>query len=285
MLDDMTRLALRALEASSPGGFYLMVEGASIDKRAHDADSERTVWDVIEFDNAVAVALEFARKTNSDADPLNDTLVIVTADHECGGLALVGVGNERYAPTRISAAVRDYAAVFRFKPEQVLDFFPSYEPDAAGFPVHPDPSRKLLLGWAASPDRFENWLSNRYQRPQAFAAEVRAVEGGEVVRRTVAVVNRSRDGVEDDSDNRSVEGNAIPGFLVPGVIENGEHSCTPEAGCPGDTSSEPHTISGHTASDVPLSAEGPGALQFTGTYDNTDVMRKILRAMTGAFSE
>jgi alkaline phosphatase len=285
MLDDMTRLALRALEASSPGGFYLMVEGASIDKRSHDADSERTVWDVIEFDNAVAVALEFARKTNSDADPLNDTLVIVTADHECGGLALVGVGNERYAPTRISAAVRDYAAVFRFKPEQVLDFFPSYEPDAAGFPVHPDPSRKLLLGWAASPDRFENWLSNRYQRPQAFAAEVRAVEGGEVVRRTVAVVNRSRDGVEDDSDNRSVEGKAIPGFLVPGVIENGEHSCTPEAGCPGDTSSEPHTISGHTASDVPLSAEGPGALQFTGTYDNTDVMRKILRAMTGAFSE
>ena len=45
------------------------------------------------------------------------------------------------------------------------------------------------------------------------------------------------------------------------------------------------TISGHTASDVPLSAEGPGALQFTGTYDNTDVMRKILRAMKGAFSE
>ena len=62
MLDDMTRLALRVLTASSPWGFYLMVEGASIDKRAHDADSERTVWDVIEFDNAVAVALEFARR-------------------------------------------------------------------------------------------------------------------------------------------------------------------------------------------------------------------------------
>jgi hypothetical protein len=88
------------------------------------------------------------------------------------------------------------------QPEQVLDFFPNYEPDAAGFPVHP--TRAVSCpGWAASSDRFENWLSNRYQRPQAFAAEVRAVEGGEVVRRTVAVANRSRDGVEDDSDNPS----------------------------------------------------------------------------------
>jgi alkaline phosphatase len=282
MLDEMTRLALRALEASSPAGFYLMVEGASIDKRAHDLDAERMLWDTVEFDNAVAVALAFARRTNSDADPDNDTLVVVGADHECGGLAIVGVGNERYAPGRTGVAVRDYAAVFRFKPEQVLDLVPNYEPGPDGFPLHPDPSRKLLLGWAAGTDRYENWLSNRLQRPAAFPAEVLAVEDGAVVRRTVAIANKSRDGVEDDSDNRSVEGRAVPGFLVPGTIENGERSCTPEAGCPGDTSSEPHAFSGHTASDVPLSAEGPGALQFTGTYDNTEVMLKILRATTGA---
>jgi alkaline phosphatase len=98
----------------------------------------------------------------------------------------------------------------------------------------------------------------------------------------VAVANPARDGVAAGSDNRSVEGRAIPGFLVPGVIENGERSCTPEEGCPADTSSEGHTVAGHTASDVPLSAEGPGALQFTGTYDNTDVLLKILRATTGA---
>jgi alkaline phosphatase len=261
-----------------------MIEGASIDKRAHDADAERSVWDVIEFDNAVAVALAFARKTNSDADPANDTLVIVTADHECGGLALIGVGNERYAPQRLSAGVRDYAAVIRFKPEQVLELVPNYEPDGAGFPVHPDPSRKLLMGWAAAPDRFENWLSNRLHRRPALAAEVTASEEGKVVRRTVSIANRLRDGVEEDSDNESVEGKPIPGFLVSGTIENGERSCTREDGCLGDTSSEPLTIAGHTASDVPLSAEGPGALQFTGTYDNTDVMLKILRATTGTYA-
>jgi len=67
MLDDMTRLALRTLAAHSPRGFYLMVEGASIDKQAHAVDAERTIWDTIEMDNAVAVALEFADRTNSDA--------------------------------------------------------------------------------------------------------------------------------------------------------------------------------------------------------------------------
>ena len=115
MLDDLATLAIGSLSAHSPRGFYLMIEGASIDKRAHASDGERTIWDVIEFDRAVAVALEFAKRTNSDADAANDTLVIVTADHETGGLALVGVGNERYDPARLGHAVRDYAAVFRFE--------------------------------------------------------------------------------------------------------------------------------------------------------------------------
>ena len=50
-----------------------------------------------------------------------------------------------------------------------------------------------------------------------------------------------------------------------------------------DTASVGHTISGHTASDVPLSATGPGAWQFVGVYENTDVFLKILRASTGRY--
>jgi alkaline phosphatase len=148
-LEDMARLALRTLSASSPAGFYLMIEGASIDKRAHAVDAERTIWDVIEFDRAVQAALDFARRTNSDADPRNDTLVIVTADHETGGLGIIGVGNERYAPGTLGKAVRDYAAVFRFVPDQQLELFPNYTVDDKGYPVDPDPSRKSF--WAGPP--------------------------------------------------------------------------------------------------------------------------------------
>jgi alkaline phosphatase len=67
------------------------------------------------------------------------------------------------------------------------------------------------------------------------------------------------------------------------VIENGATGCPDPEGCPADTASSPQVIAGHTATDVPLSAAGPGALQFTGTYENTDVLIKILRATSGAW--
>ena len=62
---------------------------------------------------------------------------------------------------------------------------------------------------------------------------------------------------------------------------DGKAPCPVAGGCPGDTGSVGHTIAGHTASDVPLSATGPGAWQFTGVYENTDVFLKILRAAAG----
>ena len=275
MLEDMARLALRTLDRSSPAGFYLMIEGASIDKRAHAVDAERTIWDVIEFDRAVRVALDFARRTNSDADPNNDTLVIVTADHETGGLGIIGVGNERYAPAVLGKAVRDYAAVFRFAPQQQLELFPNYTIDDKGFPVDPDPSRKLLLGWAAAPDHYENWVSNRTQEE---ASVVEQDHPG------ISVANPVHDGSAAGSDNQTRSGQAIPGFLVTGTIENGAVPCPSSAGCPGDTASVGHTISGHTASDVPISAEGPGELQFTGVYENSDVFLKMLRAASGTYA-
>ncbi len=278
MLEDMTRLALRSLSAHATAGFYLLIEGASIDKQAHTADAERMIWDTIEFDRAIQVALDFARRTNRDADPANDTLVVVAADHETGGVGLVGVGNERYAPATLGRAVRDYAAVFRFAPTQLLDFVPNYATDPRGFPIDPDPSRKVLLGWASAPDRHENWISNRVARDAAVLVAAPPREGSQALRQAVA--NPARDGASEASDNRAVDGTAIPGFEVRGVIENGELSCS-QAECPGDTSSDGHTFAGHTASDVPISASGPGALQFTGTYENTDVFLKLLRSATG----
>ena len=279
MLDDMTRAAIRVLEADSPEGFYLMVEGASIDKQAHAVDGERTIWDTIELDNAVAVALEFAARTNGDDDPDNNTLVIVGADHETGGIAMVGVGNERYQPSLLGRGVRDYAAVFRFDRDQQLNFFPNYEVDEKGFPVHPDPSRKVLIGWAAAPDRYENWISNRRAQD---AAVVRPHPDPQPGQPPMAVANPARSGEGPDSDNRTVEGQPIPGFLVPGVIENRSIPCPAADGCPADTRASALTVSGHTGSDVPISASGIGAMQFTGVFDNTEVFFKMLRAFGGA---
>ena len=173
----------------------------------------------------------------------------------------------------IGRSVRDYAATFRFQPAQTLNLFTNYVVDAQGFPVDPDPTRKLLVGFAAGPDRYENWLSNRL-------AQVGTVVDPQT---RTAVANPRRDGPGEDADNAGVNGTRYPGFLLPGAIENGATGCPDPQGCPDDTRSSPLSIAGHTAADVPLSAEGPGAWQFTGVYENTDVFLKLLRAAAGSY--
>lgn len=76
-LEDLTNIALDSLDNEE--GFFLMVEGANIDKRAHSNDSRGMMNELIGFNNAVKAATEWA--ANRD-----DTLIVVTADHETGGL-------------------------------------------------------------------------------------------------------------------------------------------------------------------------------------------------------
>ena len=82
MLEEMTTKALDVL-SKDKNGFVLMVEAASIDKQAHNMDTERWILDTIEFDNAIRVGQSFAQKRG-------DTLVIITADHEVSGVSLIG---------------------------------------------------------------------------------------------------------------------------------------------------------------------------------------------------
>lgn len=88
-LSDMTAVALGILD-NDPDGFFLMVEGGRIDHAAHANDIERTVQEVLEFSRAVETAMDWVA-----ASAALDTLVLVTADHETGGLAVTagnGVG-------------------------------------------------------------------------------------------------------------------------------------------------------------------------------------------------
>lgn len=79
-LAEMTSKAIELLERDREG-FFLMVEGSRIDHASDDNDGWNALGDTVAFDQAVQVALEFAR---SDGQ----TLVIATADHETGGLSV-----------------------------------------------------------------------------------------------------------------------------------------------------------------------------------------------------
>ena len=90
-LAEMTTTALNILD-DDPDGFFLMVEHEDTDSGAHVNDISRVVNAVVELDQAVDAALTWATTKNV----LHDTLVVVTADHETGGLDVItnnGAGN------------------------------------------------------------------------------------------------------------------------------------------------------------------------------------------------
>ncbi|MGB0978496.1 MAG: alkaline phosphatase [Croceimicrobium sp.] len=82
-LPNATAMALDYFDKTDPEApFFMMVEGSQIDWGGHANNGEYLVEEMLDFDKAIGVALDYA-----EAD--GNTLVIVTADHECGAFALV----------------------------------------------------------------------------------------------------------------------------------------------------------------------------------------------------
>jgi len=233
MLDEMAAKALDVLKGA-PKGFVLMIEGASIDKQAHAMDTERWMLDTLEFDRAVRVAQDFAAARG-------DTLVIVTADHECSGAALIGgsmVTDARLAELATKKGVANLRNGVVGAYEKAG--FPRYRLAADGYPETTDIDYRLLVGYGANADRHEDWRTKKTPQrdgQQPFASEMP---------------------LKWYPANAAERDDALGEYLVTGQV-------------PGEQAV-------HTATDVPLSAYGPGALAFTGVIDNTDVFFRLAQA-------
>lgn len=158
-LVDMTKAALDKL-SKNPEGFFLMVEGGSVDKMSHPLDWDRAVVDTIEFDKAVGVAREFAAKNP-------DTLIVVTGDHT-HGVSIIGTVDDEKPGTEMREKVGTYDAAG----------IPNYEDkDGDGYPDRVDVSRRLFLAANNGPDHYETF------RPKLDGPFVPAVknEKGEYV--------------------------------------------------------------------------------------------------------
>lgn len=86
-LAEITESAISFLTKGKDKGFFLMVEGGKIDWACHSNDPATTFNEVVDMDNAVRVAYEFYKKHPKE------TLIVITADHETGGL---GLGTAKY---------------------------------------------------------------------------------------------------------------------------------------------------------------------------------------------
>ncbi|HEY0276594.1 MAG TPA: alkaline phosphatase [Paenirhodobacter sp.] len=138
-LVDMTKAALGQL-SKDQDGFFLMVEGASIDKMSHPMDWDRAIEETIEFDQAIAAGLEFA-KTHPD------TMIVVTGDHT-HGVSLIGTIDD----DKPGDEMRDKVGVYDDAG------FPNYtDANHDGFPDKIDVSRRLAIFASNFPDYYETW--------------------------------------------------------------------------------------------------------------------------------
>ena len=85
-LSEITRAGINFLSKDMSKGFFLMVEGGKIDWSCHGNDAATTFAEVQDFDNAIKVAYEFYEQHP------DETLIVITADHETGGIVL-GTGS------------------------------------------------------------------------------------------------------------------------------------------------------------------------------------------------
>ncbi|HLP07640.1 MAG TPA: alkaline phosphatase [Opitutaceae bacterium] len=239
MLGEMTAAALNVL-SKNPTGFVLMVEAASIDKQAHNMDTERWLLDTIEFDKAIGLAKAFAA-----SNP--DTLVLVTADHECAGVNIIGSSTVTNAVLQARATAGGGAAQLRDATVGTYEAagFPYYTLAADGYPATTDVDYKMLVGYAANSDRYEDWLTNPRPLKDSQQATAFFPAGSAYSTYPAGPINRDTAG----------------GFLVTGQV--------------------PGSSAVHTGSDIPLTASGRGAALFKGVVDNTDVFFLAMQAALG----
>ena len=85
-LSEITRAGIKVLTKDPKKGFFFMIEGGSIDWACHSNDAATVIHEVQDSDRAIGVAYEFYQQHP------DETLIVVTADHETGGLGL-GTGS------------------------------------------------------------------------------------------------------------------------------------------------------------------------------------------------
>lgn len=247
-LKEMTEVAVSCL-ANGRGrhgrndGFFLMVEGGKIDWACHANDAMAAIGDMIDFDEAVGVALNFYRKYPQD------TLIVVTGDHETGGMS-IGHATTGYAAyyDRILGQTNSFT-YFGQKtwPVHKTAYAKNYDwTDAANLSGNPAMLKLMNTEFGL------NWNElNAYQKQKLEDAYDKSMCG----------TNR----------NGSDENKLLYGGYEP-IVVTITHVLNEQA-------SIGWTSYSHTGVPVPVFAAGVQAGRFGGFYDNTDIAKKLARIM------
>jgi alkaline phosphatase len=234
-LADFTRKGIELL-AGAPKGFFMMVEGGKIDWACHANDAGSSIRDTLALDAAVSEALAFAAKHPKD------TLIVVTGDHETGGMT-IGFAGTQYS-TFFDKVAGQKVSFQRFNDEVVKPYKAKTNKDDADLA---DLLPAIQEAFGLSLDQ----LTPVQQTDLQFAFN--RTMGNQVIRP-----------VEEDQ------------YLLYGGYEPLTVKITQilnqNAGIGWTTYS-------HTGVPVATFAKGAGQELFGGYYDNTDIYKKLCAAM------
>lgn len=229
-LKDMTLKAIDILHTrGGEQGFFLMSEAASIDKQMHSLDYDRALGDLLELDDTVRATVAHLEELGI----LEDTLVVVTADHG-HGFDVFGSADTEYMASK-STTREKRNAVGVYQNSGLSQYTVAVEGveynTGANFPVNWDPRYVIAAGAGASPDRREDYRVNK-EKPRLPAVEM--------------------DGLEEEGYF------ANPAETVDGFVVNGTLPVAEAQGV-------------HSLTDVPVFAMGPCQELFGGVYSAIDI--------------
>ena len=248
----------------NPKGFFFMVEGGKIDWACHANDAGAAINDTLTFDAAVAEAVKFAQ-----AHP-QETLIVVTGDHETGGLTL-GFAGTRYGNyydylkgqkksfLGFTTALGEYKKNHDAASAKFEDVVPLIQ-ESFGLLV-PTEADLVAMQSVTKPNEDNTSPANPY------GMYLRDFELAAVKDAFTRSMQGEKEKTGSEMDYRAYGGYEPLAVTLTHILDN-------KAGI-GWTSYS------HTGVPVMTSAVGPGSEVFAGYYDNTDLSKKLMTALAG----
>lgn len=233
-LADITTAAVNSL--TNDDGFFLMVEGGKIDWSCHANDAATSIHETLAFSDAVQVAIDFY-----NAHP-DETLIIVTGDHETGGLT-------------IGFATTAYSTHFNYLADQTMSF--------EAFTNKVSEMREAGTNFDGALAAIEDAFGLTSQADQDLSLTEDELSKLQAAYELSMLPSDER--VIGDAEELLYGGYDPLTMACSHILNN-------KAGVD-------FTSYSHTGLQIPVYAEGVGAALFAGAYDNTDIFAKTMRAM------
>ncbi len=233
-LSEIVQAAIANLD--NENGFFLMTEGGKIDWSCHANDAMTSIYDTIALSDAVQVAIDFA------AEHPDETLIIVTGDHETGGLT-------------IGFAATAYDTHFDYLQNQKMSFV-DFDKEIAKLREEKADFAKALEVIQAN-----YGLTTAADQPLSLTQEeLTRIENAFNLSMT------DPDARELTANDQLLYGGYEPLSMAVSHILNNKAGIA-------------YTSYAHTGLLLPVYATGVGAESFTGSYDNTDIFHKTMEVM------